>query len=243
MPQIGRHSLGRLSTWCIYVIQRRISRIKPDPDALLNVLRSGAHIGCSFSIDEIKCLAGLSGQSLSHSIERAEALRFIQRDGDILRFTHEVIRAYFQSHSGKSAAIYSAKYSECLRVLRPSDYYTRCISLLNADKRDAASTAYCQGLTADWRAGDRAASPNVSADGLDVQNSEYLTTVSDAIRLLAEGDYRSAHNALASLHDGIPRNLRAVRDYLIAESLLKDLSQTKSAEARSLLLLWANPQR
>ena len=63
------------------------------------------------------------------------------------------MRSYFLKCAVERRSEYSAKYSDCLRILRPYDYYARCVSLIDAERFDQAIVAYCQGLIAEWRSG------------------------------------------------------------------------------------------
>ena len=228
-----------------YVIQRRIAHSALEPDRLFKLLGSAAHIGRSFSRDELSCLSDFSQPDLRRSLKQAEDLSLVDSKGDFVCFSHEVVRSYFLKLALPDRPHYSAKYSECLRILRPYDYYARCISLIEAEDLVAARIAYCQGTLAEWRAGrtaEHTASDDVTAGlgdlGLDV--STFLLSMRGAHDALIEGDFRTAQAELTGVFEGVPDVLLAERDYLLAEALLKDLGESKSEEARSILSGWGH---
>jgi tetratricopeptide (TPR) repeat protein len=225
-----------------YVIQKRLDQSSFESEVLLTLMCSAAHIGRSFSHDELVCLTGLDEPTLRRSLQVAMALGFVEREGEIIRFSHDIMRSYFLKYALSQRSEYSAKYSDCLRILRPYDYYARCVSLLNAEHFDQAMVAYCQGLIAEWRSGrtEKLQTTNdvssVAYIGPDVQ--AYLTAMREAHIQLAAGDFRSAQLTLAALHEGIHTILLAERDYVLAEALLKDLGESQSEEARRILSEW-----
>ncbi|WP_156944627.1 hypothetical protein [Bradyrhizobium sp. Ec3.3] len=113
---------------------------------------------------------------------------------------------------------------------------------MDADKPERAIVAYCQGVLADWRSG-RAESEEttrtitgISDVGSDIQ--AYLDAMREAHLQLAMGNFRDALLVLSAIHDGIDRILRAEKDYVVAEAMLKDLGESQSDEARRILDEW-----
>ena len=225
-----------------YIIRRRIGDAPLESDVITKLLCSAAHIGRSFSRDELSCLSELNSVTLRQCLELAEALGFIERDDQLFRFSHEIIRTYFLKESLKNKILYSAKYSDCLRILRPYDYFARCVSLTAAQDLEAAAVAYCQGIIAQWRSG-RTDDGLVDADlrhliKISADQQDYLTAIHDAYELLSEGDFRATQLRLAELQSGLSEILLAERDYVLAEAQLKHLGTSKSEEARSILCEW-----
>lgn len=225
-----------------FVIQRRLGRLQTGADALEPVLCSAAHIGRSFMLDELICLTGLQGLALRDLLGVAACLNFIEPEGDQYRFTHEIVRTYFLERAAQQRTAYSGKYAECLRILRPHDYFARYVSLFNAGEAARATVAYCQALISNWRAGSKefyigdAFSTNIP--DITTDTKVYLAAIRQAHVLLANGDFRTAQVTLTALHDGMNEILLAERDYLLAEALLKDLGAAQTEEARRILSEW-----
>ena len=131
----------------------------------------------------------------------AVALRFVEGDDHAFTFSHEIIRAYFVKASSKDKIGVQTKYSECLLILRPHDYFARCLSLVAAQEFDAAAITYSQGVIAEWRSG-RDDISIVEADllhlvKLAIEQRHFLTAVYDLYELLSRGDFRQAQLRLA----------------------------------------------
>ncbi|MFZ5736579.1 MAG: AAA family ATPase [Pseudomonadota bacterium] len=223
------------------VIQKRLSRVVPSSDSISSILSSAAHIGRSFTTIELNCLTGIPPTSLKRSLEEATELGFIENEGDAIRFSHEIIRTYFVKSSALQKAGFSEKYSNCLRILRPYDYFARCISLLGALRNEEAAVAYCQANIAEWRAGRFSVATTDKTSGL-LERAKWIINYLEAMRqaslFLADGDFRAARSMIETIHDGFPELLLAERDYLLAEALLKDLGEAQSEQAKHLLEGW-----
>jgi tetratricopeptide (TPR) repeat protein len=222
-----------------YIIQRRL---EDAPNFVTLLLRSAAHIGRIFSREELACLTELDAIRLQECLNTVIALRFVEGGGHSFTFSHEIIRTYFVKDSSTDQIGYSVKYSECLRILRPHDYFARCLSLTTAQDSASAAVAYCQGIIAEWRSGRRDPSV-VEADlrrlvRLSDDERSFLTAICDSYDLLLRGDFRQAQLRLADSPIGLSEILTAERDYILAEALLKDLGTSKSDEARSILCEW-----
>ncbi|MDE2351910.1 MAG: AAA family ATPase [Alphaproteobacteria bacterium] len=225
-----------------YVIQRRLEKTPIEHERLANLLSSAAFIGRSFTQQELACLAGTDISDVRQALRLAESLRFVETEGDDVRFSHEIMRSYFFRYATAHKMQFSSKYSQCLRILRPADYFARSITLLDADDFPGAAVAYCQGMIADWRAGRtderRLDDPSARRIHLRQIDQDYLFSMHQAHILLSKGDYRSACLILDALQGALDRPLLAERDYLRAEALLKDLGASSTREAARILGEW-----
>jgi len=238
----GEISSSEYSDLLHYVIQKRLEHSTPEPETLRALMCSAAHIGRIFVKEELICLTGLDEVTLALWLRTAATLGFVELEGEIIRFSHDIVRSYFLKYAFERKSQYSAKYSDCLRILRPYDYYSRCLSLIEADKSNQAIVAYCQGVLAEWRAGrtesHQTARPMVSSVQLSPDIQAYLAAMHEAHLQLAIGGFRDAQLSLATTHEGIDKILRAERDYVLAEALLKDLGEDQSEEAKRVLDEW-----
>jgi len=227
-----------------YIIQRRLGDA---PSYVTQLLRAAAHIGRTFSREELTCLTELDSIRLQECVSAAVAMRFIEGDSQSFTFSHEIVRTYFVEESSRDKIGYSAKYSECLRILRPHDYFARCLTLATAQDLASASIAYCQGAIAERRSG-RVDLGVVETDlhhliKLSIDQTSFLAAICDSYELLSRGAFHQAQLRLADSPIGLAEVLVAEKDYVLAEALLKDLGTSKSDEARSILCEWDSLQK
>ena len=227
-----------------FVIQRRLEQLPLEHDTLAELLSSAAFIGRTFTCQELACLTGIDVIDIRQALRAAEALRFIDRDGEQVQFTHEIMRSYFLRFALRQKSKFSAKYADCLRILRPAEYFVRSITLLDADDVAAATVAYCQGLISQWRSGltERKHIADHASNGvsLNLATEAYLDMMRRAHVLLARGDFRATCTLLDASQDAVEARLLAEKDYLRAEALLKNLGASSTGEAARILNEWTD---
>lgn len=224
-----------------FIIQRRLYDIEKTNGVVAEVLCCAASVGSDLSQHELGCLFGCD-QDTASALKAAEKIGLVLNQDGQFRFGHDIVRHYFVRQASERTRTYHAKYGECLRILRPGDYQARSSTLLGSGDEAGALIAFCQALIADWRSGDR--TPRYRAHlaavfpGCNAIIRDYLEEMATGYDLLFQGKNIDALTIGRAIHDGLPPILIAERDYLIAECLLKDLSQTASQEAKDLLLQW-----
>jgi hypothetical protein len=225
-----------------FAIQRRLCDGGALSDVIEEVLSGAAAIGHSFSSQELKCLFSKHSASMPRAVQLAEQMGLVRTSHEQVQFGHDVVRNYFAQHGAEQAPTHNAKFSQCLRMLRPGNYHARAVALQRAGDMGRGIDVACQALVADWRLGQRTAADikavNPALPDAPVPIQSFLHSMRDGYEKLARGDYVSALHDAHELHSGLPPVLCAERDYLIAECLLKDLGFTASKKAKDLLERW-----
>ncbi|WP_027526116.1 AAA family ATPase [Bradyrhizobium sp. Ec3.3] len=76
----GEISSSEYSDLLHYVIQKRLEHSAPEPKTLLSLMCSAAHIGRSFTQEELVCLTGIDAPTLRKWLRAASALGFVETE-------------------------------------------------------------------------------------------------------------------------------------------------------------------
>jgi hypothetical protein len=222
------------------LLSKRISTLGPLGAQAVHLLQVAAVLGLAFDRSEVMCA------SQAEEAETARLLRFC-RDEKMLEltderwvFVHDRYRRYFLGlDSGDQIGIHE-RWSDCLRLLRPSQYDLRCITALDAERaREAASFGIMAALQAerDGRPWKELPERIIGAIGDcdQIQTLELLTAAFDHLQQYRFGPCQDSLDLLP--HD-LPQCIRAEGDYLRAMCLMSTRGESDRAQGRAILASW-----
>ena len=241
-PKIGLGACPGLDVYTFLhrLIKKRLDNLGDEGHKTMEVLTAASVIGRSFTSLEINCITG-SASYLAESLQTAEKMRFLEREKDAIRFSHEAVRDSLLKATSNKAPEYHITFAKCLSILRPSDYLTRAEHLLLGSQEDLAAQLYfvgllrilreCEAIKNDFR-------QRVCAMMSQFGYGSICSALLDAYDLYYKHHYAQAATLLDRVELIYPDVLLAERDYLLALCKLKKFNSVENIKVDQMLRPW-----
>jgi energy-coupling factor transporter ATP-binding protein EcfA2 len=222
------------------------SRIAPrsasDPQ-LAELLSRAAVLGLFFSEQDLVCIIGKPRTELLDTVERAENLGLLDRDGPRFQFKHDVIRtAVLRGQSTSQQSVLYAKLADCLSRLNPGDYVARAQAHLSAGDLEKGRDLVALAGVAQLRRGsslDEVLRFAHSYFPEDPELTTYLVTLGEGYAAVASGRFGDALPALRTPVSGESILMAAERHYVAAICAMEAPQTAHGAvEAGNVLAAW-----
>jgi tetratricopeptide (TPR) repeat protein len=222
------------------LIKERLAMLGAEGKKTLEVLIAASVIGRSFTSLEINCITG-AVSCLAESLLTAEKMRFLEREKDSIRFSHEAVRDAILKEARNKAPEYHATFAKCLSILRPSDYLTRAEHMLLGGQEDLAAQLYFIGMLKILREcepikGDFQQRVCVMMNQFGYE--KLYSSLISAYDLYHRQHYTEAAALLDRVELIYPEVLLAERDYLLALCKLKKFNSLENTKVDKMLLSW-----
>lgn len=241
-PEVGFWACPGLDiyTFLHRLIKERLNSLGMEGQKTLEVLTAASVIGRSFTNLEINCITGAISH-LADSLETAEKMRFLERERNDIRFSHEALRDALLKATNNKAPEYHVTFAKCLSILRPSDYLTRAEHLLLGRQHDLAAQLYFIGMLRMLREcepikGDFRQRVSVMMDQFGY--GKLCSHLLDAYDLYYKHHYTDAAALLDRIELIYPEVLLAERDYLLALCKLKRFNSLENDKVEQILEPW-----
>ena len=208
---------------------------------VIKILEYAAIIGLSFKSEELLCISREDEIVLSKIIDEAKASSLITGDFRNTNFAHDIIRNFFLVRLKEKRFAYNKQFSECLRILRPSDYYTRATHLFESGNVGDSVVLYMLGHFKSLRDGS---SPSpVVVNRIELLSNQYnlkevYHSMIKAYNLFFESDFTQAVIILRNIEDVYSKKLSAEKYYLLALCLSRPMENQFFNEAIECLNGW-----
>ncbi len=207
----------------------------PNVQRLLNI---ASCIGQTFSRRELEC-AFSNSEKFAAALDLARREEFVNGEGDALQFVHEIVQSASSAMPDIRAHVFHDKLAECVRHIRPGDYWTRLQHSFRADNQDRTASL-CAAVLLQLRRGEIALDSNAVAlvqSGLGNQ-TEHLKVATAALQAMDEGRHAEAIRMLVPFYEGTNNLVQGELAYLIALNYYKKRSQPDYENARAILESW-----
>jgi len=241
-PKLGLGACPGLDiyTFLHRLIKERLDTLGAEGKKTMEVLAAASVIGRSFTNLEINCITG-SASSLAESLQTAEKMKFLEREKNAIRFSHEALREALMRATTSRAPEYHVTFAKCLSILRPSDYLTRAEHLLLGGQDDLAAQLYfigmlrmlreCEPIKGDFR-------QRICAMMDQFGYEKVCSALLNAYELYYKHHYADAATLLDRVEPIYPEVLLAERDYLLALCKLKRFNSFENAKVDQMLAPW-----
>jgi hypothetical protein len=135
------------------LLRLRFEQLGATGEQIANILEYASVIGLTFEYKELECISKSEVFELRKIIQKANDLSFIQQPESSPSFSHEIIRMFFLERVNKEKPNHYNTFSECLRLLRPSDYLTRANLYFEAGNFNQATILYIMAIIQWYREG------------------------------------------------------------------------------------------
>jgi hypothetical protein len=231
----GGHYLTRL-------VSARLASLGSSSPEISDLLIRAAVLGLTFSEHELLCISDAKRAALRELIRNAEGIGFIERDGDQISFSHDVIRsAILSDRPPEQFDELHAKLSDCLAILRPGDYATRAQADRQAGDAARAREMLALACISQLRRGvppSRALARGLLELPEDRALKDYLTRIADGYAAVGAGDFAGPIPALRTPLHGESKLMAAERNYLAALCSMELQTADGFAEAVAMLTSW-----
>lgn len=223
------------------ILITRLQLLGAEASHIIRLLEYASVIGFSFTYEEICCLIKDEQGKINEIISQAENAALINNDSSRNHFSHEIIRQFFSARLGNKKYEYYRNFADCLRILRPSEYFERAGLLFEAGQVKEAITLYIVGSLKNIRTGLLVPSKTSSrikefAGEYDLAN--YYAVMKKSYEGFLKGEYQVARKSLLSLEDIYSDVLVAEKYYLLSLCMGKSLDSADLLLAKNYLLEW-----
>lgn len=208
---------------------------------VIKVLEYAAIIGVSFKSEELLCISKEDEIILTNIINEARKSNLITGDFKNTNFAHDIIRDFFLARLKERRFAYNKQFAECLRILRPSDYYTRANHLFASGNVADSLILYMLGYFKNLRDGS-IPSP-VIVNRIELLSDEYnllevYHSITKAYKLFFESDFSQALDILVNIEDVYSKKISAEKYYLLALCLSRSMENQSFKDALECLDGW-----
>lgn len=224
-----------LESMCSHLMSKRLDELGERGEALANMLTRAAAIGLTFTKTEIRCLLDENAPRLAEQMRDASALEFINIEGDAYAFRHDLFLRYFANRPVDEEENLHARFSDCLRKLRPGQYEARRQHLsLAGDVHGAANMGAhaCLALSRDARLTPALRLALVEHSG---RLARFVDSYLQAQNLCDEGRYTEALVLLDEIDPTYSDGLLAEKAILAARCSIKLLNHEAFQNAIKIL--------
>jgi hypothetical protein len=226
-----------------HLISERLASVGKSSPAVSDVLMSAALLGLSCAEQDLSCLVDLARPNLRAVIRRAEDIGFVERVGEQISFSHEVIRStILELHSETEVEARYSKLARCLSILRPGDYDARARASLSAGDMDAAREMVALAGVAQIRRGVDVSQviqsmPAQLSD--DAEMRVYLEAIAIGYEAVAAGRFTAATPKLQTPISRETQLMAAERNYVAAICALGRQTRSGAKSIAVTLASWA----
>lgn len=208
---------------------------------VIELLEIASIIGISFSYQELLCISKEDERKYIEIIDKASQSTLIVGTQNQRSFAHDFIREFFLSRLNNKKALYSKQFSECLTILRPSDYFTRAKHVLDSGNIEDSLALYIVGYLKNLRDGhvaDQAIVSRMNHLLPDSNLTELFQSLKSAYEYFFKGDFKLAISTLNSIEDIYSKKLIAEKYYLLSLCLSRPMENHLFKEAIKCLEGW-----
>ncbi|PFG15501.1 hypothetical protein ATK74_3048 [Propionicimonas paludicola] len=243
---LSRYGPSQLTTMSITAFRRelfgeRVRALGNVGNELHSLLQIAATIGLTFRQAEVVCAYPGEDAEARRLIRRCCDERVIEGGASTYRFVHDIIREYFRDPELTDGVEVHERLMDCLRVLRPDDYETRCINALRAERtKEAAVLGLQAGLqaTRDHSRTLEDLSPEVRQAIADGGLADALSALVQATIALGAYEFEKCLDLVDRVPRGLARSVNAEADCIAAACLMATRSEVNRRSGRELLHSW-----
>lgn len=219
----------------------RLKLLGVQQSEIIKILEYAAVIGVSFKSEELLCISKEDEIILTNIINEARESNLITGDFKNTNFAHDIIREFFLDRLKERRPSYNKQFAECLRILRPSDYFTRATHLFESGSIADSLILYMLGYFKNLREGRMSSSMVINRIELlsgEHNLLEVYHSITKAYKLFFESNFNQALNVLVNLEDVYSKKLSAEKYYLLALCLSRPMENQSFKEALECLNGW-----
>jgi hypothetical protein len=222
------------------MLEARLEALGPASALLRRLLQALCVMGEGVRKDDLSCILPDAQDQLDALIEQAVGLGLVRTEHNATRVVHDIVRRVFLEFLTPDQLDWHARFAECLRRLRPSDYDRRAVHLSAAGNDDHAEVARVMSLLQAVR--NLRIEPIENWSEIAGPLSDAHAQLVDAMRKATTREYARDYVGAVKTLDGAPlavaAALSAERDYMLSRMLL--LVRTRASHERALALLSDN---
>jgi hypothetical protein len=226
------------------LLASRIESIGSVSPEVMKLLVRAAVLGLSFSERELLCISEAKRLTLRELIKRAEGIGFVEREGDRITFSHDIIRSVILgSGTPQQFDELYGKLSDCLAILRPGDYTARARAQAFGGESERSREMLALACVAQLRRGvpaDRAMRLALVEVPDDRELNAYLTLIADGYSAVAAGDFAAPLPGLQTPVRGESKLMAAERNYLAALCSMELETRDGFSQALTILTAWVS---
>ena len=215
----------------------RLTDIPEGADNLTKLLSIASCMGGEFSAKELAC-AFQDPQSFVTALELARREKYIRGDGDILKFSHDVILAALKVLTRIESPGFHNQLAECVRAIRPGDYRSRLHHSLKSSDTDRTAQLACAVRLHIDRGEDFEGPDDASLQAAYGEFADKIEAIRQARRDMDEGHVRKAISTLSAYYTGADTIIQAEMAYIISLCYYKGRSTRDYENAVRILEPW-----
>lgn len=216
------------------ILHKRLLKLDLSGKQIKEILQYASIIGMTFDSYEIKNIfENLDDYEFSNLLNKAKEISLIyQNDKFTWTFIHEIVRHIFKNEVGISLKNYYFRLSQCLKEIKPYDFFRRGIYLMKCNETEEASKVFALYITQKVK-NNIPFSKQKENELLMYINyeSDFIRQITDAYNFYHQKKYEKAYNIAFAIPDIFDVALLAEKYILISCCLTKKLDTDSKVDA------------